>query len=115
MKQRVGLLCIAGLCSLSPLLASSLFFGEAVIAGSHSNASAVSKIAKVSFFRRSGWLDINRLKFHLNNRGGLATDPGNGVAGAFWPDTAWDTEVVFDCGPWVVGKLNDVPMMGLSQ
>ena len=61
------------------------------------------------------WLDMNRIKMDLNNRGGLESLAQ--VGGAFWPDTSnyRDRVIVFDLGPWVVGKLRDTVKMGFSQ
>ncbi len=71
----------------------------------------------VTAYTRSAWLDVGRVKLQLNNRGCLAPFAGTGYQSGFWPDTLnyWNNMIVFDLGPWVVGKLNGVPMMGFSQ
>ena len=68
-------------------------------------------------FTRSAWLDLNRVKIHLTNRGGLDFLAGVGYGGGFWPDTTnfQGNVILFDFGPWVMGKLNGVPKMGISQ
>jgi hypothetical protein len=85
-------------------------------AGSLSKDLPIKKTSASTAFTRSAWLDINRVKVHWNNRGGLDhTDPFD--VGACWPDMPFrsSTVIVFDCGPWVVGKVNGVPKMGVSQ
>jgi hypothetical protein len=79
---------------------------------SHFNSTSVSRA-----FTRSAWLDVNRVKLHLNNRGGLVYDPSSTYGGGYWPDTTdyWMNVILYDCGPWVVGKLNGVPRMGISE
>ncbi len=68
-------------------------------------------------FKRSAWLDVSRVKIHLNNRGSLDNNAPGGSGGAFWPDTTdpYGNVLLYDFGPWIVGKLNGIPKMGLSQ
>ncbi|MGA9119070.1 MAG: T9SS type A sorting domain-containing protein [Bacteroidota bacterium] len=75
------------------------------------------RASSTSKFTLSTWLDANLVKVKSNNRGGLATNVGGGYGGGFWPDTlkARQNVILFDFGPWVIGKVNGVPKMGLSQ
>ncbi len=77
---------------------------------------AVGISSTSTVFTRSSWLDLNAVKMHLTNRGGLDFTSIR-YGGAYWPDTT-DVQknvILFDFGPWVVGKLNGVPKMALSQ
>jgi hypothetical protein len=66
---------------------------------------------------RSAWLDVGRVKLPLNNCGGLTPFYGTDYQSGYWPDTTifQNHSILFDWGPWVVGKVNGMPMMGFSQ
>jgi hypothetical protein len=66
---------------------------------------------------RSAWLDVGRVKLPLNNCGGFTPFYRTDYQGGYWPDTTdfQNNVILFDWGPWVVGKVNGVPMMGFSQ
>ena len=60
-------------------------------------------------------LQINRILMSINDRGSL-TDT-NGTAGAKRIDPLkWDQtqSIVFDQGPWIIGKVNDKPAAGIA-
>jgi hypothetical protein len=98
------------------LLALVTFLTHSGEAGTHAAHSPFSPRSSASSFQRSVWLGANRLFVLLNNRGGLDFNTPY-IGAAFWPDTTDYSKnvVVFDCGPWVLGKLNGKPKMGFSE
>lgn len=50
-------------------------------------------------------LDINNIRLHLNNIGGLNYSPSS-EGGGYWLQLHQDSIIVFDQGPWVIGKIN---------
>jgi hypothetical protein len=67
--------------------------------------------------KQSVWLDANRIKLCLTNRGGLDFRAGDGIGGGVWPDTTdmYKNAILFDFGPWVIGKMAETPKMGFTQ
>jgi hypothetical protein len=86
-------------------------------AGSHRKDLHLNRTSASGAFTRSAWLDINLVKFHPNNRGGLANNETGNFGGGFWPDTLhpYYNVILYDCGPWVIGKVNGQPRMGISE
>ena len=60
-------------------------------------------------------LDVNNININPNNIGCLEIDIyGNG--GAFWNlITKYNNQIVYDMGPWIVGKINDSLYAAISQ
>ena len=69
-------------------LAASVAFPGKVAAGSPNKSPSDRGVTTVSKFTRSVWLDVSRVKIHLNNRGALDNNPPGGNGGAYWPDAS---------------------------
>lgn len=99
-------LVLAAVCVVLPTPAASSDIPAAALQPSRSTT-----------YITTTWLDANRVKLNLTNVGTLNERAGNRNGGGYWPDSTNPREnvILFDLGPWVVGKLNGVPMMGISQ
>ena len=57
-------------------------------------------------------LDVNRWNIQNTDRGSLIPDARNSGGGVWWSsDSTW-MAVLFEQGPWIIGKLNGRPAMG---
>lgn len=84
-------------------------------ASAHARHTSLHGTTTLTRFTHAAWLDVNRLRVRPTNRGQLDYDWGDGSGGAFWPDTTGLANViVFDCGPWVAGKVGGIPHMGFT-
>ena len=107
--------CKLSLAVLSVLIGQNLTVAQPVQRGHLPHQTTTT-----AAFTQSTWLGINRIKISLSNHGGL-DNKNRFEEAAFWPDTTMGssypfvTSLVYDCGPWVVGKYNGVPSMGYSQ
>ncbi len=91
---------------------ASLLLGSLLYAGSGPGATAPNRSTTLTKYTSSAWLDVNRVKLHLNNRGGLAFDAyGSG----YWPAENSADLILFDMGPCIIGKLDNTAEMGLAQ
>ncbi len=57
-------------------------------------------------------LEINNIHLNLQNIGNLKI---NGVGGGFWMELPNDSTIIYDQGPWIIGKINDEVHIGMVQ
>ncbi|HXX62320.1 MAG TPA: T9SS type A sorting domain-containing protein [Bacteroidota bacterium] len=92
------------------VLLSCLMAAMVNAGGKLPNASKAT--SSVSTFRALG---INRIFMNVNDRGCLQNQEG---WGAYWPDTVLNNPalnyIVYDHGPWIIGKVNGVPSMAMA-
>lgn len=102
---------------LNRCLLVSVLLCCATLGAASERPGAEKRSSRAKAYVTTTWLDGNRVKLNITNRGTLNSKARNGYGGGYWPDStvAYDNVILFDCGPWVVGKLNETPMMGLSQ
>jgi hypothetical protein len=98
-------------------LVACVIFSFATFALASERHSEAVRPSQTSMAPTTIWLDCNRVKLNLTNIGTLNENAGNLLGGGYWPDSNLPLEnvIIFDLGPWVIGKINDVPMMGISQ
>ena len=103
------------IASFLTLTAASLLYPASLNAAE--NAPRATHPSGSSAYITTTWLDANRVKLNLTNVGTLNEKAANRYGGGYWPDSTSPREnvILFDLGPWVLGKLNGVPMMGISQ
>ena len=90
------------------ILLTSLTFGRVVGGGKEGKRASQIVVS-------TRLLQINRILMSIDDRGSL-TDT-NGTAGAKRIDPwKWDQtqSIVFDQGPWIIGKVNDKPAAGIA-
>ncbi len=99
------------------VLFTGALFALTPFAGASGKHSPAIHASRSSTYITTTWLDANRVKLNLTNVGTLNERAGNRNGGGYWPDSTSPSQnvILFDLGPWVVGKLNGVPMMGISQ
>ncbi len=99
--------------SVSFLFACLVSLSALGYSGPSSGPSSTKRTASVPDVIRYGWLDVGRVKMNVTNLGGNnCGEWGNG--GGFWPDIGFSNLILFDFGPWVIGKVNGSPAMGCS-
>jgi hypothetical protein len=59
-------------------------------------------------------LDINRFNIQVTDRGNLFVDNGGPGGGVWWYRDAMNWNILFDQGPWIIGKMNGKPAMGAT-
>jgi hypothetical protein len=83
---------------------------EIALAGNAKSSGATSSVPSHRI------LDVNRIAMQVSDRGNLVTFYG--VGGAIWPDTGKNSllsPIVYDHGPWIIGKVNGVPSAAMDM
>jgi hypothetical protein len=57
-------------------------------------------------------LDVNRLNIQITDRGKLITNLLGDGGGMWWFTETSREWVIYDQGPWIIGKINGMPTMG---
>ncbi|KAF0151632.1 MAG: Peptidase S8/S53 subtilisin kexin sedolisin [Ignavibacteria bacterium] len=60
-------------------------------------------------------LNANNVRLGLQNIGNLNNKFGDGSGGGYWNMLNKDSVIVFDQGPWIIGKINNKIHIALSQ
>jgi len=60
-------------------------------------------------------LNANNIHIGIQNIGNLNTKIGDGSGGGYWMILTPDSTIVFDQGPWIIGKINNKIHLSLSQ
>lgn len=57
-------------------------------------------------------IEINNIHLNLQNIGNFKID---GTGGGFWMQLPNDTTIIYDQGPWIIGKINNEVHIGMVQ
>src|SRR3989339_297719 len=60
-------------------------------------------------------LNANNIRLGLQNIGNLNNRFGDGSGGGYWKMLNQDSTIVFDQGPWLIGKINNKVHLAISQ
>jgi hypothetical protein len=80
------------------------------VAGSGGKNHPGTSLTEVAKSTRT--LDVNRLNLQITDRGNLLTNVTGEGGGMWWFNGTSREWVVYDQGPWIIGKINGSPAMG---
>ena len=92
--------------------ALSVFMGLSVLLGGNSQKGAGTLGGHTTIATRI--LDVNHLWLDVTDRGYLIDSLGWMAGSRWWDSAAYGHGIVFDQGPWIIGKFNGAPAAAMT-